>query len=99
MQKYEGRCKIIFADQKVNVAAARDVYARVKQPKKKGASETLIWKSSGPMGQSSRLRLDLGQEEEGRGVDGRPHEGLRTRGCRVSVFMWRRNNGGKQTLQ
>ena len=49
--------------------------ARVKQPKNKGAIETLIWKSSGPMGQSSRLRVGLGQEEEG--IDGRPHEGSR----------------------
>ena len=57
-----------FANQKVNVAAARDVYARVNQPKENGASETLIWKSSGPVGQSSRLRVGLGQEEEGRGL-------------------------------
>ena len=57
----------------MNVAAARDVYARVKQPKKKGAIETLIWKSSGLW--ESRLRVGLGQEEEG--IDGRPHEGSR----------------------
>ena len=88
MQKYEGRCKILFADQKVNVAAARDVYARAKPPKKQGASETVIWKSSGPMGQSSGLKVVWDRKSRERGVGGRQAGRTRDRGDEDGEFLF-----------